>query len=159
MGVTGCGKSTVAQALAQQLHAVFIEGDNHHSATNKAKMSAGVPLEDADRWPWLATVANAMRQAPGGTVLSCSALKRVYRDYIYSIVAQPVLFVYLHGSREVLSARLANRQGHFMSKALLDSQLATLEQPNDDENSITINVDSTISNIVDAIEKKLAGHY
>lgn len=156
MGATGCGKSTIARALAQRIKAEYIEGDDYHSLENKAKMSSGIPLEDADRWPWLATVANAMRQTSGRSVLSCSALKRVYRDYIYSIVAQPVLFVYLHGSREVLSARLANRQDHFMNTALLDSQLATLEQPGDDEYSITVNVDYKIPDILDSIEKELA---
>lgn len=156
MGATGCGKSTIARVLAQRIQAQFIEGDDHHSAINKAKMSSGVPLEDADRWPWLAEVANAMRQVTGRSVLSCSALKRVYRDYIYSILAQPVLFVYLHGSREVLSARLASRRKHFMNTDLLASQLATLEQPGDDEYSITVNVDSKIPDIVESIEKELA---
>jgi gluconokinase len=129
MGVSGSGKSTLAAALARELDFSFLEGDSCHSEENKRKMSAGIALEDADRWPWLdalsaAIVATRVTARPGkGVVATCSALKRTYRDRIRSAVRPPLLFVYLSVGRETLERRMQNRHGHFMPAALLDSQL------------------------------------
>lgn len=125
MGVSGCGKSTVGQKLAQALGARFIDGDDLHPSANKAKMAAGIPLDDADRWPWLELVAEALSQ--DNTVVACSALKVAYRDRI-SALAPGTYFVHLYGTRELLEKRLSGRSNHFMPSSLLDSQLATLEQ-------------------------------
>ena len=129
MGVSGCGKSTVAALLAGRLGWDFEEGDDLHPAANVAKMAAGHPLDDADRRPWLAAVAAWIRQhtdagRPG--IITCSALKKSYRDVLRG---DRVMFVYLAGTREQIAARLAARHGHFMPPALLDSQFATLEPP------------------------------
>lgn len=125
MGVSGCGKSTVGQQLANALGARFIDGDDLHPVANKAKMAAGIPLDDADRWPWLELVAEALSQ--DNTVVACSALKVAYRDRI-SALAPGTYFVHLDGTRELLEKRLSGRSNHFMPSSLLDSQLATLEQ-------------------------------
>ncbi len=151
MGSSGCGKSTVGSALAQRLEAVFIEGDDHHSPENKAKMASSIALTDDDRWPWLAQLSGAMRASAGAVVVSCSALKKVYRNHICDGAGEPVLFVYLHGSSELLAERLSAREDHFMSKRLLDSQLATLEVPDDDELSITVKIDQSVDSIVEEI--------
>jgi gluconokinase len=139
MGVASCGKTTVGEALANNLGIDFIEGDMLHGAANVAKMSKGIPLTDADRWPWLARVGEALRE-PGGKIASCSALKRGYREAIAKAANRPVLFIHLHGSVEVLQQRIAARKGHFMPASLLDSQLATLEMPGADERAITIDI-------------------
>jgi beta-N-acetylhexosaminidase len=151
MGVSGSGKSTVGERLADALQVPFVDGDDLHPDANKAKMAGGTPLEDADRWPWLALVGEAMAQSPDGIVVACSALKRTYRDAIRA-KAPDALFVYLEGSVELLRERIGNRIGHFMPAALLDSQLATLEVPAADERAITTDVaaalDETISSLV-----------
>lgn len=140
MGVSGCGKSTVAGLLAGRLGWDLAEGDDMHPAANIAKMSAGKPLDDADRWPWLARVAewintHATEGRPG--VVTCSALKRSYRDVLRG---PSVIFVFLNGSRELIGRRLAARHGHFMPLALLDSQFAALEPPGPDEHAITTDI-------------------
>jgi len=138
MGVTGSGKSTLAHALAQALGWHFVEGDGLHPAANLAKMAAGEPLNDEDRQPFLENVARAIAQTPApGVVVSCSALKRSYRDRIRT--GDPrVLFVLPVLARHSLQARLSGRSGHFMPASLLDSQLATLEPPQPDESAIRI---------------------
>jgi len=140
MGVAGSGKSTVAGLLAGRLGWDLAEGDDMHPAANIAKMAAGHPLTDEDRWPWLARVADWIREhtaahRPG--IVTCSALKRSYRDVLRG---DGVIFVYLAASRELIAHRLAARHGHFMPAALLDSQLATLEPPGPDEQAITVDV-------------------
>lgn len=145
MGVSGCGKSTVGQLLAQKLSARFIDGDDLHPESNKAKMAAGNPLNDDDRWPWLALVGQAL--AEGQTVVACSALKRVYRERILSAAPQ-TKFVHLSGSREVLEQRLGARSGHFMPASLLDSQLATLEPLAADEPGLVVDIDQPVADIV-----------
>jgi len=145
MGVSGCGKSTVGQLLAQKLSARFIDGDDLHPESNKAKMAAGNPLNDDDRWPWLALVGQAL--AEGQTVVACSALKRVYRERILAAAPQ-TKFVHLSGSREVLEQRLGARSGHFMPASLLDSQLATLEPLAADEPGLVIDIDQPVADIV-----------
>lgn len=140
MGVSGCGKSSVAQSLAERLDLPFIEGDALHPATNVAKMSAGLPLSDADRWPWLQKIGVELRQLrqSGGAVATCSALKRAYRDALREAAGPDLIFVHMSGSRALLEERMKKRKGHFMPAALLDSQLATLEIPDAEENAITI---------------------
>ena len=145
MGVSGCGKSTVGQLLAEKLSARFIDGDDLHPESNKAKMAAGNPLNDEDRWPWLALVGQAL--AEGQTVVACSALKRVYRERILAAAPQ-TKFVHLSGSREVLEQRLGARSGHFMPASLLDSQLATLEPLAADEPGLVIDIDQPVADIV-----------
>jgi len=145
MGVSGCGKSTVGQLLAQKLSARFIDGDDLHPESNKAKMAAGNPLNDDDRWPWLALVGQAL--AEGQTVVACSALKRVYRERILAAAPQ-TKFVHLSGSREVLEQRLGARSGHFMPASLLDSQLATLEPLAADEPGLVVDIEQPVADIV-----------
>jgi gluconokinase len=136
MGVSGSGKSVIGALLAQALGAEFVEGDEYHSPENVARMSAGLPLTDEQRRAWLAALAarlDAARVGPG-IVVSCSALKRAYRDVLRGGTGD-VRFVYLEGDRALLEQRLAGRRGHFMPSSLLDSQLATLEPPSPDEHA------------------------
>ncbi len=138
MGVSGCGKSSMGEALAHRLGLPFIEGDALHPSENVAKMAGGTPLTDEDRWPWLARVGQALAAPQGGAIASCSSLKRVYRDVLRREAGDDVIFVHLHGSRELLLSRMQHRPGHFMPASLLDSQLATLEAPGPDENAIPV---------------------
>jgi gluconokinase len=141
MGVSGCGKSTVGRALAARLGVPFAEGDELHPPRNIALMSAGTPLTDADRGVWLDRVADVLERAAqqGGIVVSCSALKRRYRDRLRE--AAPALrFVYLHGSETLLAERMAARSGHYMPASLLTSQLETLEPPGADERPIALDI-------------------
>ncbi|MDB5894156.1 MAG: gluconate kinase [Rhodoferax sp.] len=142
MGVSGCGKSTVGRKLADALKLPFLEGDDFHPPENVARMAAGIPLTDADREGWLRTLADRMAEAAGpgeGLVLSCSALKRRYRDVLREGAAG-VRFVYLHGSPEVLALRMAQRTKHYMPPSLLNSQLATLEPPAADEHALAFDL-------------------
>ena len=142
MGVSGCGKTTVAQILAERLHWAFEEGDALHPQANVDKMAAGHPLTDEDRAPWLARVADwvdARLDAGECGVITCSALKRSYRELI-DRRGGDIVFVYLHGSRELIASRLAGRHGHFMPSSLLDSQFATLEEPGADEPAIRVEI-------------------
>ncbi|QLY28534.1 gluconokinase [Nocardia huaxiensis] len=150
MGVSGTGKSTVARALSTTLGWDLLEGDDLHPAANIAKMSAGHPLTDADRRPWLESIAHwiADHAATGASaVITCSALKKTYRDILrHSVTAHPtteLLFLYLHGTRPLLALRTTTRTGHFMPPALLDSQLATLEDPRSEPDVLTIDVAGT----------------
>jgi gluconokinase len=140
MGVSGCGKSTVGALLAQRLGAEFIEGDSLHPPSNVAKMAAGTPLTDADREGWLQTIAaqlGAAHAADRSLVVSCSALKRAYRDTLRAS-APELRFVYLQGDFDLLGARVAARSGHYMPASLLASQFAALEPPASDEHAITL---------------------
>jgi gluconokinase len=138
MGVSGCGKSTLGRALAAELGWRFVEGDDLHAPASIAKMAAGIPLNDADRRPFLESVATMLAGRPHpGAVAACSALKRSYRDLIRDI-AGDVLFVLPVVDRAELAARLAHRRGHFMPASLLDDQLATLEPPSVDELAIVV---------------------
>jgi gluconokinase len=150
MGVSGSGKSTVGRELAARLGVPYAEADEFHPPANIDKMSAGVPLTDEDRWPWLRAIAAwlAERAARGGGVVSCSALKRSYRDLLRS--AGEVCFLYLAGDRSVIAGRLAGRTGHFMPASLLDSQLADLEPLAPDEPGLTVDVALPPGEIVDA---------
>lgn len=142
MGVSGCGKSTVAALLAGTLDWPFEEGDALHPQANIDKMATGHPLTDEDRWPWLSLVADWIDErldAGENGVITCSALKRSYREAIDRRGAG-VEFIYLAGSRETIAGRLASRQGHFMPNSLLDSQFADLEEPAPDEPSLRIGI-------------------
>ena len=148
MGVSGCGKSSVGLELAQQLGARFIDGDDLHPEENKAKMAAGIPLNDDDRWPWLDLVGQALAgEVEGGTVVACSALKKVYRDRILA-AAPGTVFVHLAGSRDLLWERMTSRPNHFMPASLLDSQLATLEQIDPSEPGKSYDIAESIEQIV-----------
>ena len=138
MGVSGCGKSTLGRELATALGVRFVEGDSLHPEGNVAKMRAGIPLDDVDREPFLLNVAAAIVVCKArGVVVSCSALKRKYRDLLRAR-APDVTFVWPHAERAVLAARLAQRRGHYMPASLLDSQLAALEPPGEDEHAIVV---------------------
>jgi len=140
MGVSGCGKSTLGQALAQALGVPYIEGDELHPPRNVALMAAGTPLTDADRAGWLDVIGERLAQAAdSGAVVTCSALRRVYRDRLRA--ASPDLrLVHLHGDPALLAARLGQRTGHYMPATLLPSQLQTLEPPDPDEAAITLDI-------------------
>lgn len=135
MGVSGCGKSLIGSRVAQELGGIFEDADDFHSVANKAKMSAGTPLTDEDRWPWYATLRARIEEMRGITpvyVLACSALKAAYRQRLRAgDSAEQTAFVLLQGRREVISERLAARKGHYMPASLLDSQLAILEETPD----------------------------
>jgi gluconokinase len=141
MGVSGCGKSTVGEGLAKALHLPFLEGDSLHPPRNVALMAAGTPLTDEDRAGWLDTIAARLAALPDdeGLVVSCSALKRAYRDRLRR-AAPDVRFVHLHGTPVLLAQRLQQRQHLYMPPTLLDSQLATLEMPTADEHVIALNI-------------------
>ncbi|WP_371156262.1 gluconokinase [Jannaschia sp. 2305UL9-9] len=150
MGVSGCGKSTIAEMFAERLGVAWLDGDSLHSDENIAKMAAGTPLTDRDRGPWLDRVGR--RLASGAAqVVACSALKRSYRQRITGAAGVPVTFLFLDGSYDVLAARMGARTGHFMPPGLLDSQLATLEPPGPDEDSRRVDIDQTPEAIVDAL--------
>lgn len=148
MGVAGCGKSSVGAAVADQIGALFFDGDDLHPAANIAKMSAGTPLNDDDRAPWLDLVGERLRDADGSILVGCSALKRAYRDRITAAAGAPVIFLHLNGARAVIEARMAARTGHFMPVALLDSQFATLEPLQDDERSVIVDINQTLEAVV-----------
>ena len=157
MGVSGSGKTTIGRALARRLGWLFQEGDALHPSENVAKMSAGQPLDDADRAPWLAAIAaliDEWRARGKAGVITCSALKRRYREVI--IGDRPgVRLVYLAGSRELIAERLAARRGHFMPATLLDSQFAALEPPMPEEGAIVVSVEAPVADIVARIAASL----
>ncbi len=156
MGVSGCGKSTVAGILHGRLGWMLVEGDDLHPQANVDKMAHGHPLTDADREPWLRSIRQRIDEAVRDgrpELITCSALKRRYRDEL----REPhVVFVYLHGTRDQLLARLTARQGHFMPAALLDSQLADLEPPGPDEQALSLDIDAPASELADRIVTELA---
>jgi gluconokinase len=151
MGVSGCGKSSVGAALGEKLGVPYVDGDDLHPVGNIEKMSKGLPLNDNDRWPWLTKVGETLAASKGCAIIGCSALKRIYRDKIREAVAEPVLFIHLAGSREVIGARMGKRAGHFMPGSLLDSQFATLEPPQGDELALTVDIDQSLEGIISTI--------
>jgi gluconokinase len=147
MGVSGCGKSTVGAAIAQRFGVPFADADDFHPSANIAKMEAGQPLTDEDRAPWLELVAQWLGGRPDGCVMSCSALRRTYRDTLRQY-APEARFLHLDGTREVIGRRQAARLGHFMPASLIDSQFATLERLEPDEAGYVIDVDQSVDDIV-----------
>lgn len=154
MGVSGCGKSSVGTALAEQLGLIYLEGDHLHSAENIAKMSLGESLTDTDRAPWLREIGQRFAVSNGPLIIGCSALRRVYRDWIRQSANTEVTFVHLAGTHEVIKQRMVAREGHFMPIKLLDSQFATLEPLQSDEASIMVDIDQRFERV---IEVALAG--
>jgi gluconokinase len=151
MGVSGSGKTSIGEVLAAQLGMPLLEGDQFHPKANIEKMSSGTPLTDDDRWPWLDAIAEAMRDARDGVIVTCSALRRIYRDRLRERAGRPVLFVFLDGSKETIAARLAGRKDHFMPPSLLASQFATLEPPSTDEPGIVrVSIDPPIDAVIAA---------
>jgi gluconokinase len=151
MGVSGSGKSTIAEKLAERLDWIYEDGDRFHPASNVAKMSAGHPLTDEDRWPWLQAIADEIDRickAGEHVVIACSALKRSYRDVLVH-GRRDVRIVYLDGTQELIAGRLAARKGHFMPPGLLASQFKTLEAPGADENPVIVSIDASVEEIVD----------
>lgn len=148
MGVSGSGKSTVGAALAQRLRVPFADADDFHPPANIDKMSAGQPLDDDDRYPWLEAIGQWLADHPAGGVMSCSALKRRYRDQLREHCPD-VEFLHLSGTAEVIGARQASRPGHFMPASLLTSQFQTLEPLQADEAGHVIDVDRNIDSIIE----------
>ncbi|TBF54743.1 gluconokinase [Rhizobium leguminosarum] len=159
MGVSGCGKSSVGEKLTEALHLAFVEGDALHPAANVEKMSKGIPLTDEDRMPWLDRIGEDIKaslEKSEGIIVSCSALKRLYRDRLRAAAGGKLFFVYLEGSRALLMKRMGERKGHFMPASLLDSQLATLEVPTGEPGVVTVDIDDTIDGIAATALKGLA---
>lgn len=160
MGVSGSGKSTIGERLAERLGWRHEDGDRFHPAGNVAKMSAGHPLTDEDRWPWLRAIADEIdRVCKAGerAVIACSALKRAYRDILVH-GRDDVRIIFLDGTPDLIAARLAARKGHFMPPGLLASQFRTLEPPADDEDPITVSIGAPVDAIVDDILRQLGLH-
>ena len=158
MGVSGAGKSTIGAMLSQRLNRPLIEGDTLHPAANIAKMSQGIPLDDADRLPWLKAIAARIDEARTShrpVIVTCSALKRAYRD-ILTGGHDDIGFVYLRGTKDLIAGRLKARTNHFMPPGLLDSQFAALQEPAEDEPTMAIAIDATPAQIVDRIVRQFA---
>ena len=159
MGVSGAGKSTVGLRIAAALNCPFRDADSFHPPANIEKMSRGEPLTDADRWPWLRAIADwiAQHRRAGTTgVVTCSALKHVYRDIVTHNQSADVRLVYLRGDFALIDARLKARKGHFMPPALLRSQFEALEEPRADEHAIMISIDATPEEIAARVVRQLA---
>jgi gluconokinase len=157
MGVAGSGKSTIGEALAERLGWRYQDGDSFHPASNVAKMRAGQPLTDEDRWPWLQAIAgeiDRLSAAHERAVVACSALRRVYRDILVH-GRHDIGIVYLEGTQALIGERLGRRKGHFMPPGLLASQFKTLEPPTSDEHPITVSIDAPVEAIVDDIVTQL----
>jgi gluconokinase len=152
MGVSGSGKTTIGELVAKRLGWRFIEGDDFHPPENVAKMAAGIPLEDADRWPWLDALNRRLR-AERDAVVTCSALKESYRRRLLAGLNQPRL-VYLYADKALIASRLAKRKHRYMPASLLDSQLATLEPP---ANALRVDVSSDVESSVTAIVAAVGG--
>ena len=157
MGVSGSGKTTVAKGLARQEGWILLEGDSFHPPANIAKMKAGIPLTDEDRWPWLRAIAakeDELLAAGQSAVVACSALKRAYRDILIGDRPDTVL-VYLRGSKALIGARMQARKDHFMPPALLDSQFATLEEPGPDEHPLIADIGGSQEDVVADVMRQL----
>ena len=144
MGVSGSGKTTVGKALAETMGIAFFDGDEFHSAEARAKMTAGIPLTDEDRAPWLERIGRRLADSaahPDGAIIACSALKRAYRDRLRAIVGPDLRFLFLKGDKALMRSRVAGRKGHFMPASLIDSQFAALESPEGERDVVAIAAD------------------
>ena len=158
MGVSGSGKTTIGERLAARISWRYEDADTFHPASNVAKMSAGQPLTDEDRWPWLRAIADEIDRASKAgerVVIGCSALRRVYRD-VLAHRRDDIRFVYLEGTQTLIADRLGQRKGHFMPPGLLTSQFQTLEPPTPDERAVTVSIDAEVAVIVDRIISQLS---
>lgn len=156
MGVSGTGKTSVGEAIASACGYRFVEGDALHPEENIRKMSVGIPLTDTDRWPWLKEIGRQLATGDAPVVVSCSALKRSYRDLLRESAGRPIAFVYLRGDRDVLVGRMQRRTGHFMPASLLDTQLATLEDPAGEPLTVTVDVAPPSQDVIRASLVELA---
>jgi gluconokinase len=164
MGVSGSGKSTLAEGLSKSLGLRMKDGDELHLPESVAKMSAGIALEDADRWPWLDRIASYLAnseqnpQGKSGGIVACSALKRIYRDRIRQ-QAGPIVFLFLDGKPDLIKQRMQDRKGHYMQAGLLDSQLQTLEKPSEDESDvIALSINQTVSDLLENAMARLVAY-
>ena len=164
MGVSGSGKSTLAVGLSKSLGLRMKDGDELHLPESVAKMSAGIALEDADRWPWLDRIANYLAnseqnpQGKSGAIVACSALKLIYRDRIRQ-QAGPVVFLFLDGKADLIKQRMQDRKGHYMQAGLLDSQLQTLEKPGADESDvIALSINQAVADLLENAMAKLVAY-
>lgn len=159
MGVSGSGKTLVGAALAKAMGANFVEGDAYHPTQNIERMASGLPLRDEDRWGWLDAIAVEIEEAErdgSELVVTCSALKRAYRDRLRR-ASERIVFVYLDVARDVAAARVAGRKGHFMPASLIDSQFAALEPPESDEAAIKVDATKELGELVGSISNALQG--
>jgi gluconokinase len=155
MGVSAAGKTRIGRMLAEAIGARFVEGDDLHPPENRAKMAAGVPLTDEDRWPWLDRVGAALAEGEPPVVAACSALRRAYRDRLRA-AAPGAVFLHLSAEPARLAERIAAREGHFMPPSLLDSQLATLEPPGADERALRVDAEAAPEAVVAALRAGIA---
>jgi gluconokinase len=159
MGVSGSGKTTFGVAIANAVGIAFFDGDDLHTPEARAKMTAGVPLTDADRAPWLDRIGALLADQaahPGGAIVACSALRRVYRDHLRAIVGPPLRFLFLKGDKSMMRARVAARKNHYMPASLIDSQFATLESPEGEADVVTVAADVDLPRELDEIIARLS---
>ncbi|MCL4115184.1 UNVERIFIED_CONTAM: hypothetical protein GTU68_035914 [Idotea baltica] len=155
MGVSGSGKSTIAERLATEINAKFLDADDYHPPANINKMQQGEALNDEDRWPWLEIFGKEMAAQGVSCVGACSSLKRSYREKLSESAEAAILFIYLDGSKELLMQRITGRTDHFMPSTLLESQLDTLEVPDANEFAISISIDGTPDDIIKMIKQEI----
>ena len=155
MGVCGCGKSSIGNALAEKLGGAYFEGDDFHPASNIKLMETGTPLTDEDRWPWLETIATKLTSTEGIVFAGCSALKKSYRNFLIDKAAEPVFFIHLSGTKKLIKQRMSNREGHFMPLELIESQFATLEIPDTSEDALSVDISGSQEEIVHQIIETL----
>jgi len=148
MGVSGCGKSSLARALAERLGYEFVEGDDFHPAANIEKMRRAIPLEDRDRWPWLEALG-AKLCAPHPVIMTCSALRKSYRDFLRDKAGRSLIFIALTGPRALLAQRLHARQGHYMPAGLLESQLSAFEDPSGEDHVLMLSIEKSLQELAD----------
>ena len=158
MGVAGSGKTSIGESVAEQIGGTYIDGDDYHPQSNIDKMASGDPLTDEDRWPWLEIISNELARMQGIGLVGCSALKKSYRDFITKNAGEPVQFLYLNGSKDLIAQRMAARTGHFMPTSLLDSQFEALEEPDGSENAISIDISGTEPDVVMLIVEAISAN-
>lgn len=158
MGVAGSGKTSIGEGVAELIGGTFIDGDDYHPQSSIDKMASGDPLTDEDRWPWLEIISQELARIEGIGLVGCSALKKSYREFITMNAGEPVQFLYLDGSKELIAKRMAARTGHFMPTSLLDSQFDALEIPDSTENAISIDISGTEPDVVNLIVDEISNN-